>query len=106
MSRAEQTQESSRGIVRLAKLLKERENPSVSEPMFGVVTSLEPLTVQLVGKKILLSENYLVPLFDIYETNINGSYINLNKKVALLMLDSGCVNSMPKFLILGVVYNG
>lgn len=102
----EQTQASSEGIVRLAKMFKERENQSQSEPLFGVVTSIKPLTVQLIGKKVLLNDKNLVSLINMYETDVNGSYVNLNKKVALLMFDSDYANSMPNFLILGVVYNG
>lgn len=105
MNPAELTQESSNGIVEFAKMLKERENPSQDEPLFGVITSLNPLQVQLIGKKILLEKNKLVSLVNLSETNSHGVYVNLGKTVALLKFNSGYANSMPEFLILGVVKN-
>lgn len=98
-----QTDDDSSGIVSLAKMLKERENIQPSEPCFGRITSLTPARIQLEGMKVLAEDPHISALFNIYEKDAYGRYIHLNKRVAMLKYNTGYINGMPDFLILGVV---
>lgn len=98
-----QTSESSKGIVALAKLLKARENHAPNEPMFGTIVSASPVRIQLDGKKILLESKSIASLINLAETDNLGNYIHLGRRAAMLPFNTGYVNSMPNFLVLGVI---
>ena len=102
---AHQIKDCSAGLVALAKLFKERENPKQNEPVFGKITSLEPLQIQLDNKKILIEEKNITSLVNLFERR-DGVYINSGKTVAMLMYNNGRVSGMPDFLVLGVVTYG
>ncbi|MCI5891817.1 MAG: hypothetical protein MRZ66_00205 [Clostridiales bacterium] len=97
------TQESSKGIVELAKMFKERENFSQNEPMFGTIKSLTPVQIQLDGKKILIESKNIVSVVNLAETDSFGNYVNLERRVAMLPFNTGYTNSMPDFIVLGVI---
>lgn len=98
-----QTSESSRGIVTLAKMLKARENQAPNEPIFGTIISVSPIRVQLDNKKILIESRNIASIVNIDAIDSFGNYINLGRRVAMLPFNTGYINSMPDFLILGVV---
>lgn len=85
------------GITELAKLLRERENREDYSPMFGKITSLPNLQIQI-GGKIVIDASFIKTLFDIYETDAYGSYIHLGKEVVLLPYAD-----YQKFIAVGVV---
>jgi len=85
------------GITELAKLLRERENREDYSPMFGKITSLPTLQIQI-GSKIVIDASFVKALFNLYETDSYGRYIHLGKEVVLLPY-SDC----QKFIVVGVV---
>lgn len=85
------------GITELAKLLRERENREDYSPMFGKITSLPNLQIQI-GGKIVIDASLVKSLFDIYETDTYGKYIYLGKEVVLLPYAD-----YQKFIAVGVV---
>ncbi len=97
------TKDDSSGIVELAKMFKARDNDKPNEPIFGTITSLTPIQIQLDGKKVLVEGKNIASIIDLYETDSFGNYVNLNRRVAMFMFNTGYINSMPDFLVLGVL---
>ncbi len=85
------------GITELAKLLRERENRQDYSPMFGKITSLPNLQIQI-GGKIAIDKTFIKALLNLNETDEHGRYIYLGKEVALLPY-----SDYQKFIVVGVV---
>ena len=85
------------GITELAKLLKDRENPSDYAPLFGVIRSLPTVRIA-VGERILLSARHLVSTVDLSRTDEHGRYVYLGRTAVLLPYDNG-----QRFIVIGVL---
>lgn len=85
------------GITELAKLLKDRENPSGYAPLFGVIRSLPEVKIA-VGERILLTRNRIVSVVDLSRTDERGRYVYLGRTAVLLPYDNG-----QKFIVIGVL---
>lgn len=76
------------GITELAKRIKDRDNPTAYSPMFGTITELPELKIQM-GSKIILTADNITAIFDIYEKEYDDDgnfvrYANLDKEIVLL----------------------
>lgn len=85
------------GITELAKLFSERNNREDYSPMFGKITSLPTLQIQI-GGKIVIDASYIKSCIDLYQTDAYGRYVLLNKEVVLLPY-----SDFQKFIVSGVV---
>ena len=87
-------------ITKLAKHIRERDNPSQYTPMFGKIISLPELKIRL-GTRVLLTKEDIKATFDIYEKVVHDGYteyVNLNKTVVLLPYSGD-----NKFIAIGVI---
>lgn len=85
------------GICELAKLLRERENRAEYSPMFGRVTALPNLQIQI-GGRIVIDAESVKTCINLYETDADGQYLCLNKEVVLLPYAE-----TQKFIVIGTV---
>ena len=85
------------GISELARMLKDRDNPSGYTPVFGVIRSLPTVKIA-VGERILLSARHLVSTVDLNRTDERGRYVYLGRTAVLLPYDNG-----QKFIVIGVL---
>ena len=88
------------GITKLARHIRDIDNPSPYTPMLGTIISLPDLKIRL-GSRIILEKEDIKATFDIYETRERDGYteyVNLNKEVALLPCSNNSI-----FLVIGVV---
>lgn len=90
------------GVTELARHIKARDNPAGYTPVFGTITSLPELKIQL-GDRITVGSDDVKAVFDIYEKEYDSDgnfvgYANLNKEVAMLPYSDN-----QKYLVVGVV---
>jgi hypothetical protein len=85
------------GITELAKLFKERENASNYTPVIGKIIELPDIKIRL-KDKVILTSFHIKSCINLLETDENGIYINLGKKVVLLPYADN-----QKFIVVGVV---
>ena len=85
------------GITELAKLLKDRENPSGYAPLFGEIRSLPTVRIA-VWERILLSARHLVSTVDLSRTDERGRYVYFGRTAVLLPYDDG-----QKYIVIGVL---
>ena len=88
------------GIEEFAKILAQYKNPRPLRPVFGQVEELPTLKVRR-NAKVVLTSRHIKSLIDLYDKDVDGNYIYLNKTVAMLPYDSD-----NNYLVLGVVQNG
>ena len=89
-----------RGVRGLAKVIKDRTNPTAYTPMFGKIIALPQLQIQM-GSRIMLDKDDVCATFDLYETKEHDSgieYVNLNKTAVLLPC-----SEESKFIVIGVL---
>ncbi|MCC8160965.1 MAG: DUF2577 domain-containing protein [Oscillospiraceae bacterium] len=90
------------GVTELARHIKARDNPASYTPVFGTITSLPELKIQL-GDRITVGSDDVKAVFDIYEKEYDSDgnfirYAYLNKEVAMLPYSDN-----QKYLVVGVV---
>ena len=83
------------GIVELAKMLKERENPTEKLLLTGSIISLPDVKIKI-GDRIILSAGDFKTIADLTERDGDGNYINLGKDAVIL-------NDGGKFYVLGAL---
>ena len=87
------------GITELAKMLKDRDNPKAYTPTFGIIISL-PIVKIKISDLIILSSEHITSCINLLDTDKDGNYINIGKKVVLLPY-----NDYQKYIVIGVVIN-
>lgn len=93
------------GVYEFAKMLKSLENKESYNPVFGTVTDLDELTIMR-GDRVRLGKNNIKSLINLYEKDINGNYVNLQKSVLLLPYADSRGRMDNKYVVLGVVQDG
>lgn len=88
------------GAVELAKLLKERENEMQYTPLEGVVVELPEIKIKI-NEKNIPSKNMLRSIVNLLETDHNGNYIWLGRRVYLLPFFSTHTTAVQKYLVIG-----
>lgn len=87
-------------ITELAKLFKKCENKEPYSPIIGTVIDVKNIKIR-VNDRVILTKKHLVLCFKIScETDADGNYINLGKKVILLPFSHD-----QKFILIGMVQN-
>lgn len=87
------------GIVEMAKMLKERENPPLNEPVIGKIIDLPDAKIRI-NEKVVITNEHIKTILRLDDRDENGCYINLGKEAVLLPYDN-----MQKYIVLGVVMN-
>ena len=85
-------------ITKLAKHMKERDNPAPYSPMLGRIISLPELKIHISDRVILRAEDVDLT-FDIYENEVHDGrrvYEHLGKRAVLLPVGG-------RFIVIGVL---
>lgn len=88
-------------VTRLAKHIRDRDNPTAYTPMFGTVISLPDLKIRLGSRVMLTAESDIKFMFNIYATTTKDEiteYVYLGKEILLLPYGSD-----NKFVAVGVI---
>lgn len=87
------------GIVEMAKMLRERENPPLNEPVIGKIIDLPDIKIRI-NEKVVITNEHIKTILRLDDQDENGCYINLGKEMVLLPYDN-----KQKYIVLGVVMN-
>lgn len=88
------------GAAEFAKMLKERENDSPYSPVEGIVAELPDLKIRIDDKNVP-GKTMLLSLINLYETDYEGNYVWLGRRVYLLPFFSTKTKSVQKYLVIG-----
>lgn len=87
----------------LAKLFKVCQNPSGYTPLFGTITALPQINVDI-GNKIILTDKHLkiAEHVDLFRQDVHGRYVRLGHEVILLPCQGNSLGT-NLFIVMGVI---
>ena len=88
------------GVYELAKLLKERDNPKLQGLTEGVVEELPELKLRI-NDKVVLFDDMIRSLVNLYEQDEEETYIWKGARVYLLPFPEDATGGVLKYLVLG-----
>lgn len=88
------------GVELLAQMLKERENNLQYSPVEGIVTELPDIKIRIT-EKIIPGREMIRSIVNLCETDSNGNYKWLGRRVYLLPFFSTDMLAIQRYLVIG-----